>query len=150
MSLTPEPIHEGVHILHVRMSIAGVRQQIYQLAERGLKMRVVIARLITSAMQPVAKLDHGNLVAQELRQRRIWNIGIAHHHSKADPLLVPARQFEGQLPVLAKIQLSWSPLHIFPIDPQVKLRAERQLDQVSMDCSSVSPSLCAGPTSSQM
>ena len=79
---------------------------------------------------PVSQLHHRNLVAEKFRKGRIRNVGIAHHHAKADPLLIPPRQIERQFPVLAQLQFSRLPLHVFPVHPNVDLGSERYLHQL--------------------
>ena len=130
MPLAPEAVHERVHVLHIGVPVVGIRQQVHQFAKRALKRWRVVARLIPRTLQPVAQLDHRNLVAQKLRQRRIRNIWIAEHHAKANPLPIFPRQLKRQLPVLAEIESACPLLHILPVHAQIKLRAQRQLHQI--------------------
>jgi hypothetical protein len=135
VALTPEAVHERIHVLDERAAVELGGQQRVQLAEGVLEKWVVVARLevpLCVARWPALPLaaaqpDHRHLVEDEIWQGRLVDIGIAQLDAEADALPVLLRHREGRLPIRIRIQAARTLLQLSPRRPDVELLSQRQL-----------------------
>src|ERR1051325_7219317 len=124
VSFAPKPVHHQVDELHQRVVIKLLDQQLIQLFERALKLRMIVARLDEVSLSAIglADLHERNLFLEEVGQRKALRLAfcVRHLNAKCYAEVVTFSGVECQREHRMELKFARRRLDVAPVTTNVK------------------------------
>src|SRR6516165_1605684 len=135
MPFAPKTVHKRINVFDIRMAVEFIREHFIQFSEGGLVSGKIVARHLEAfRIIPIFRLpfalerDVWYFIKQKRWHSRVGIIGVFQHYAKRYALPVFFGNRKGLFPSFGKLELACLALNVAPVEADVDLLNERNLD----------------------